>query len=55
MYGVSHAYVCYSLVATPPPSVPEVDLALLLPVSAIAIGGGVFLVQRRRRGGLAGA
>jgi hypothetical protein len=46
--NVSHAYVCYSLVSSPPVT-PEVPYAIILPLAGVAIGAVVLLVGRRRR------
>jgi len=40
------AILCYALLADPAPEVPQV---LLLPLTALLVGGGVLLVARRRR------
>lgn len=40
----------YQYEVIPDPVVPEVALAALLPVSALAVAGGALVVQRRRNG-----
>lgn len=40
--------VAYSYTAGPPPQTPESPLAALLPLSAVAIGAGGFVMLRRR-------
>jgi hypothetical protein len=46
--GEKSAILCYALLANPAPEVPQV---LLLPLTALLVGGGALLVARRRRTG----
>lgn len=41
-------FLCTQLTQTPPPDVPEVPVAALLPVAGVLALGAVLLVQRRR-------
>jgi len=45
------AYTVNGAVVTPPPSVPEVPVAALLPLVGLAAVGGTVLVRRRRTAG----
>jgi hypothetical protein len=44
--GEKSAVLCYALLASPAPEVPRV---LLLPLTALLVGGGALLFARRRR------
>ncbi|TMC65301.1 MAG: glycoside hydrolase family 5 protein [Chloroflexota bacterium] len=47
--GVQTHLLAVSSTPTPPPVIPEVPLALLLPLVAVAIFGAATLIRRRRR------
>ena len=47
MFGVSHAYVCYSATG-PDVLVPETPMAIFLPLAAIALGATLLVVRRVR-------
>jgi hypothetical protein len=56
-YGQVIRGVSFTPTTVPPVATPEVPAVLLLPLAAVAIGGGAFYVQRnrrRRRGAVAG-
>ena len=48
-YGQVIRGVSFTPATVPPVATPEVPAALLLPLVAVAIGGGAFYVQRSRR------
>jgi hypothetical protein len=48
-YGVVYRGVAFTPGTAIPPLLPEAPWAALIPISALAIGGGAFWIRRRRR------